>query len=383
MKKITNLEMGSIVYFLIRAYFIGLTFNVLLTTSKQDNWLCIILGIIFGFIPLLIFFYIFNYEPDLNLNEKNIKLFGKIFGNIINILLASFTFFLIITIFSNLITFIHSDYLSRTPTILIGITFLIAIFYSVYKGVNAISRSCLMLFYISLILVLISNIGLLSQIDINNFKPILFSKTNLINGTYSYIAYNVLPLYLINIIPKNKIKNNNKTIKTIIIFYLIAALTLFLVVFNIIGIFGVKLARLYQYPEFQILKHVSLVGLSARLDSILFIQWIFDLLIFVIVGLYYIISTTHIFIKEKKNICLIIYSAILMLFSELITNNIFINLISLKFLPHVISITTVIIFLLIYFKIKYTNKVKNWYYNCNKQSNYYHNNHVLFFITFF
>ena len=64
MKKITNFELGSITYFLIRAYFIGLTFNVLLTTAKQDNWICIILGIILGFIPLLIFFYIFNYEPN-------------------------------------------------------------------------------------------------------------------------------------------------------------------------------------------------------------------------------------------------------------------------------------------------------------------------------
>lgn len=359
MKKISNLELGSIVYFLIRAYFIGLTFNVLLTSAKQDNWMCIILGVILGFLPLFIFFYIFNYEPDLNLNEKNVKLFGKVIGNIINILLALFTFFLIITIFSNLITFIHSDYLSRTPTLLIGITFLIAVFYSVSKGINSVSRSCLVLFYISLILVLISNLGLLFQIDINNFKPILFSKSSLVSGTYSYIAYNVLPLYLINIIPKNKIVNNKKTVKTIILFYLIASLTLFLVVFNIIGIFGVKLSQLYQYPEFQILKHVSLVGLSARLDSILFTQWIFDLLIFVIVGLYYIVSTTHIFIKEKKNICLLIYSAILMFFSELITNNIFINLISLKFLPHVISITVIVIFLLIYLKIKYTKKVKN------------------------
>ena len=58
---------------------------------------------------------------------------------------------------------------------------------------------------------------------------------------------------------------------------------------------------MYQYPEFQILKHVSIIGISSRIDSILFIQWIFDILIFVIVGLYYIVSTSKSFINEKNN----------------------------------------------------------------------------------
>ncbi len=359
MKKVTNLELGSITYFLIRAYFIGITFKNLLTLSKQDSWICALMGIIIGILPLLLFFYIFKYEPNLNLNEKNIKLFGNIFGNIINIILALFTFGLIIMIMSNLITFIHSDYLSTTPTLLISLIFIISIFYSLIHGINAICRSCLVLFYISIILVLLSNIGLLAQIDSNNFKPILFSQTSIIKGTYSYLAYNVLPLYLINIIPKNMIRNNNKTFKTIIIFYLIASITLILVITNVLGIFGINLSLLYQYPEFQILKYVSLVGLSARIDSILFMQWIFDLLVFIIVGLYYVVSTTHIFIKEKKNICPLIYSILLLIFSELITNNLFIHIISLKVLPNVINATVIIIFLLIYFKIKHSKKIKN------------------------
>ena len=358
MKKITNLEIGSITYFLIRAYFIGVTFNNLLTLAKQDSWICILVGFVIGFIPLLGYFYIFNYEPDLNLNQKNVKLFGKVLGNIINIILCLFTFCLIITVYSNLVTFIHSDYLSRTPTIIISLMFIIAIFYSLTKGIRAISKSCLVLFYISLILFSISNFSLIFQIDINNFKPILFTKTHLFKGTYSYIAFNVLPLYLLTIIPKNNISNNNKTIKTLIMFYILGSITLFLVTFNVLGIFGINLSLLYQYPEFQILKHVSLIGLSARLDSILFIQWIFDLITFVIIGLYYVVTTTHSFVNEKKNICLLIYSIILIFLSELITNNLFINIISINILPIFINITTIVIFLLIILRIKYTKKKK-------------------------
>ena len=357
MKKITNLEVASITYFLMHAYFIGITFSSLTNILKQDSYLGIIISFIIGFIPLFIFLYIFNYEPSLNLNEKNIKLFGRKVGNIINFIIMIFTFILITTVFSNLVTIIHSDYLSKTPIILIIITLIIPIYYSVNTGLKAICRSSLIFLYITLILSFISNLGLVIQIDINNFKPFFYHRNNLINGSIYYLIYNILPLYLINIIPKNEIKDNNKTIKYIIIFYIISNISLLLVSLNIIGIFGIKLSMLYQYPEFQILKSVSIIGLSSRLDSILFIEWILDILMFVIIGLYYLVNTSHSFINEKNNIFLTIYCIIIISFTLIIPNDSFINILSIKKLSIVITIT--IIFILMIIKIYYASKIKS------------------------
>lgn len=358
MKKITNFELGSIVYFLLRAYFVGISLNTLILISKQDSWCSIIIGAIIGIIPLLMFLYIFNYEPDLNINQKNIKLFGKTIGNIINIILLIFTLFLITVDFSNIVTIIHGDYLSKTPAIFLAIAFIISVFYSVTKGLKSICRSCLIFFYASILLVLICNIGLLIQIDFNNLKPFFLDGGNIFKGSLNYLSFNILPLYLINIIPKSQINNNKNTNLTIFIFYFIANITLFLMAFCIMGIFGVKLAGLYQYPEFQILKHVALIGLSSRLDSILFIQWIFDILILVIIGLHYVVDTTHIFVKEKKNICLFIYCLIIVIVSLMIPNNLFLDSISANALPIIISGFVITIFLLICVKIKYTKKIK-------------------------
>lgn len=358
MKKITNLEFGSIIYFIIRAYFVGVSLNALLFISKQDNWISILFGIIIGIIPLLLYIYIFNYEPDLDINKKNIKLFGKTIGNILNITIVFFTLILITTIFGNLVTIIHGDYLSKTPVLFITITFMIAIFYPCTKDINSIARSCLIFFYASIFLVLISNIGLLVQLDVNNFKPIFFYKLDTIKGTFTYISFNTLPLYLINIIPKNKIKNNNKTTKNILIFYVLANISLLVVSICIIGILGIKMAILYQHPEFQILKHIAIIGLSSRLDSILFIQWIIDILIFIIIGLYYVVNTTHIFINEKKNICLFIYCFIISIVTLFITNNIFLNTLIAKKMPFIITITTIFFTILICLKIKHTKKIK-------------------------
>ena len=60
MKKITNLQVGSLVCFLMHAYFIGITFSSVIVSLKQDSYLGIIVGAIIGFIPLLIYLYIFK-----------------------------------------------------------------------------------------------------------------------------------------------------------------------------------------------------------------------------------------------------------------------------------------------------------------------------------
>ena len=36
----------------------------------------------------------------------------------------------------------------------------------------------------------------------------------------------------------------------------------------------------FIFPEFQVLKQISLIGISSRIESILAIQWLFDLFIF-------------------------------------------------------------------------------------------------------
>ena len=370
MKKITNLQLASLIYFIMHANFIGITFNSISKILKEDSYLGILLGSIIGLIPLLIYLYIFNYEPSLNINEKNIKLFGKYLGNIINIIISILTLLVITISFSNLVTIIHSDYLSKTPIILVIITFLIPIYYSLYTGLKSICRASLIFLFITIILVIISNLGLLIQIDINNFKPFFYNNSNLLNGSIYFITYNITPLYLINIIPKSDIVNNNKTNKYIVIFYIISILSLLATTLNIIGIFGIKLTSLYQYPEFQILKHVSIIGISSRIDSILFIQWIFDILLFVIIGLYYVVTTSHSIKNEKNNIFLTIYCILILSLTLIVPNDLFINIISIKVLPPIIITFTLIIFILMFIKINYTrqisHKVKSTYNTSNK-----------------
>ena len=170
MNKINKSEMGALTFFLVRAFYIGITFNNLIKIANQDSYISMIISIILGFIPLFFIYYIFNYEPDLSLPKKNIKLFGNIIGTIINILLIWFTFFIILIVFGNLVTFIYSQYLNKTPTMVISIVFVFAIVYVLVHDIKTICRTAMILLFFTVLLYGLSLIGLGSQTNIDNFK---------------------------------------------------------------------------------------------------------------------------------------------------------------------------------------------------------------------
>lgn len=361
MNKVNKSEMGALTFFLVRAFYIGITFNNLINISKQDSYISMIIAIILGFIPLGIIYYIFNYEPDISLPFKNIKLFGNIFGTIVNIVIIWFTFFVILILFSNLVTFIYSQYLNKTPTIVISIIFMITIIYVVVHGIKTITRTGMILFFLTIIFYLLSLIGLFNQLSVDNFKPFFESSFQfLFKGSYSYITYNVLPLYLLLIIPKNDISDKH-FFKYISIGYIIACLSLLLVLITTLGIFGIKMCYLYEYPEFQVLKYVSLVGMSARIDGILIIQWIFDLIIFMIMGIYFIKECTNSLFKVNKHIFSIIIGIMLIILNEYLSSNMLINDLSINIIPNImfISISLYLVIMFISIKIKNYTQIKN------------------------
>ena len=352
MNKINKSEMGVLTFFMVRAFFIGITLNNLINIAKQDSYISMIIAFILGFIPLLLIFYIFNYEPNLSLPKKNIKLFGNILGTIINIVIIWFTFFIILILFSNLVTFIFSQYLNKTPKLVIAIVFICTIIYVLLHNIKTICRLSMILFFFTIILYLLSLIGLFSEISIDNFKPFLESSyINLFKGSYSFITYNILPLYLLLIIPKNDV-DNKYFFRNITIGYIIGFISLLVVLITTIGIFGINLSRLYEYPELNALKYVSLIGVSARIDGILIIQWIFDLIIFMIMGMYFILECTKTIFKVNKHIYCYLLGFIIVLLNEYMISNNVIRDISIITYTHIISIFIISLLVIMFISIK-------------------------------
>ena len=159
--KLNNFDVCTLNYFITRAFLTGFLFNSLLNLIKQDSWAIPLIGIIIGIIFALLVIYIFNYKPNLSFAEKLTSLFNKQIGSILIIIFCIFCFFMCSLTYLNLNNFIHGQFLSRTPTLAIAIICIIAIFYTLTKGLNTIAKTGNILFFIAMILFFISFLGLL------------------------------------------------------------------------------------------------------------------------------------------------------------------------------------------------------------------------------
>lgn len=342
-----QLSYTSIIYFLCRAFFVGIGFSILIKEAKQDAWISLLIAFVIGFIPVLLIGYIASYEPEKSLKEKYEDLFPTI-GKFLSIITTIGILALASLSFWNLCNFITSQFLNKTPKIIVGISFIVPIILLLKKGEKIIPRVSLILFYLSILLFIVGIIGLVFQINFQNFLPILendFSKP-----ITAYIGFQVLPIFLLLFFPNNQIKSSMKK------GYLLASISIFIHTTFLIGILTPNLAIIYQYPEFHILKRAYQGILTYRLENALSIQWIFDIFMYCVISL----KGCNDLINLNNNYKVYILP-IIMLFtsSYLFKDNTIANTIISKYLSYLVPLFFIILILLLSIKIFYKKRRKS------------------------
>ena len=177
MKKISYLEIASIVIIQTVTTFFGISVSILKEGAGINSWLSALISYIIGFIPLLMIIYISNYRQDLKLHDKINNLFGNKIGFCINLILSLILISLAITLLYNINNFILSQFLYRTPFLISCSLFMILIIYSVNKGINVITKSAMLLLIINIALYTINIGSLIQHVDLTNFLPLLKENT--------------------------------------------------------------------------------------------------------------------------------------------------------------------------------------------------------------
>ena len=292
-KKISILEYCVIVYFTMRANLTGINTMLVIGFAKQSSWFAIIVGFILGLIPIFLYFKIRK-----KLINKNIF---QISNPIINIILILGVSLYVLIMFYNLTNFVYSQYLNKTPMIFIGILFMLAMIYTLNKGFNVLSRSFVVIFYIGILLFFISVIGIVPKLSFENLKPFFADGFNpILKGAISYLAYSILPIIIVGVIPNNKIEHNHLIKKGTLITYAFITILAILVSINLVGVLGIALAELYQYSEFHILKEINYFNFVSRLERTLALQWILNFYCFCTIGIHFVLTGLESF-KIKYN----------------------------------------------------------------------------------
>ncbi len=325
----------ALIYFMCRSTYVGITFSILKNEVRQDAYISMFISILIGLVYIFIFKHICSFKSENNIINKINVLFkhNKIIHSILILIISS----LIILNYWNLMNLITSQFLNKTLKIIIGITFLIPITYIIKQKLVIIPRVGLILFYMSILIYVLSVLGLFNKINLSNLEPIL--ENNIFKGIIPFISYNVIPIFFILLFPNDKIKKN------LYKGYIVGTISILLVSIFIISILGINLTILYRYSEFNILKFAYEKVINYRLENLLSIQWILDIFMFIVIGIKYVSIT----LKDKyTNILPFIY----FILSIYIIPSIFIFNDIIKILPHIIFILFNCVLLIILIKIK-------------------------------
>ncbi len=350
MRKISYFELSAIFLAIITTFNSGINMHIVKDSADVNAWLAILLSYLIGFIPVILTLYIANYKTELNILEKNKYLFGDILGNIINISFMVILFVIGLTILYNTTSFITTQFLYRTPIIISAIIFLLIIIYCVNKEINVIAHVSLILITFNIILFLISNISITSEMKLDNLLPFFkIDSAKFFISCLKVACINTLPVLLILIVPIDKRTNPDKLNKSIIITYIIGSIISLVTSINTISVLGIYLTKIFEYSEYIVLKKIKLFGFLERSENIISLKWITNAYIYLTIIIYTICK--NITVKNNNTFRIISYivSIILIILSSYLFKNetYFHNYINNHFI-YIVSLLIVIYFVIVF-----------------------------------
>ncbi|MFZ5969389.1 MAG: GerAB/ArcD/ProY family transporter [Bacillota bacterium] len=159
---------------LIITYLIGITtIMVSAKDAKQDFWLAIILALFAALIFILICARLHVLFPGKDLFDILQICFGRFVGKGLGIMFIGHVFLNAAASISNVGQFITSVSLERTPVSIVFIFMIILCIGSIKAGLEVISRASEIFFFIFIVLIGMTTILLIPEMDIHRIQPVL------------------------------------------------------------------------------------------------------------------------------------------------------------------------------------------------------------------
>lgn len=253
----------SLTHFFSKALFLGIGVSKILIDARESSIFALLLGSIMG---VIILWFISK------LNYYNINGFKKVIMFIL-------IFVLFIIGLDELTNLISSIYLIDSNTFFIMLPLLLVILYMNSKDITVNLKIANMLLFIFAGMVLISFFGLIPEIDVLNYLPLFnISFKKVLFAAFEFALFSTVPNILYGGI-KHNFKSNNFT-KKLLVRYLLSNLFISIIIITTQGVMGIDLIELFKYPEYVVLKKISLLDFINNIENILSFCLIFVIYIF-------------------------------------------------------------------------------------------------------
>ena len=253
----------SLSQFFSKTLFLGIGVAKILMDARESAIFSMLLGTLFGAI-ILYFINKLNYYK-MN-NFKKIVMFILIFS-------------LFIIGLNELTNLISSIYLIDSNHFFIMLPLILIILYMNSKNISIHLKIAHLLVYFFDAFFIISLLSLLPEIDTLNYLPLFNVNFNKILFTaFEFALFSVVPNILYGGIKPNfeSDKLNFKIIKQ----YLLSNLIIIGMIITTQGVLSVDLINLFKFPEYVVLKKISLLDFINNIENILSFCIMFDIYIF-------------------------------------------------------------------------------------------------------
>lgn len=265
--------------FMILTIFFGIIFTAgpydIVLEAKQDSWIGIVMGVGMGGLLVWLYYALSLRYPAMTMVQMCERVLGRWLGNIVVLFFAIANFqFLAGNLFFNAV-FTTTTILPDTPMYAIIIFTTIIIVYLMRTGIETVARAGELFFLATLLLLVIFYATISPQFEIERLQPVFQTDIKtLLRSSIMYSAGNIFPLVsMLMIIPAHL----NSSKKGFVMFgfgILIAGIITILNTLLEIGVLGVDLSTLYQYPIFILAKRISVGQFFERVEIIITIIWI-------------------------------------------------------------------------------------------------------------
>ena len=236
-------------YFNTRALFMGIGLSRIISQAHEYSYISIILGTLIGLFLLYL----------LKLEMKN---------SFINILLNSCIIIMSLVLLINMIS---TMYLTKMPKLLIGLPFVLLLLYLHNKKEIVLYRLSGIMLFFNLLCYLFAFFSLSRYFTFDNFYYTNVSIKSVVTCALEFALYSITPTFL----------TRNSETKDINIYkmYLVSCFTMGIIFMLTYGILGANVSSIVRYPEYLILKEVSLTTAIQNIENIVSYMWIIDVFI--------------------------------------------------------------------------------------------------------
>ncbi|QXM05122.1 GerAB/ArcD/ProY family transporter [Crassaminicella indica] len=239
--------------------------------TKQDAWIAMIVYSLGGILLQLLYTALYYRYPQDTLVTYLPKIYGRVIGNILGFIYIGYFAYISSRVLRDFLELIKITSLEYTPMLAIGIFFIIIIIYTVYSGIENISKTAQSFFimiifmpvFVWLLIVFTGGI-----FRVSNLKPILQNGImEVIKKGWKLIAFPygetiVFTMIYPFVLERNKIR------KVAILAIIFEGIILSLNTILLITTLGVGEASTSICPLFQVVQRINIGGIITRLDVI-------------------------------------------------------------------------------------------------------------------